>query len=40
MEENRKYFFLSYLLDLIELLEQKFYRDSNLRVKLTYGSVK
>ena len=38
MEENQKYFF--YLLDLIKLLEQKFYPDSNLRVKLMYESVK
>ena len=33
-------FFLPYLLDLIDLLEQKFCQDSNLRVKLTYESVK
>ena len=36
MEEKHKYFFLSYVLDLIDLLEQKFYQDSNLRVKLMY----
>ena len=29
-------FFLPYVLDLIDLLEQKFYQDSNLRVKLMY----
>jgi hypothetical protein len=33
-------FFLSYVLDLIDLLEQKFCKDSNLRVKLMYESVK
>ena len=33
-------FFLTYVLDLIKLLEQKFYPDSNLRVKLMYESVK
>ena len=32
--------FLPYVLDLIKLLEQKFYPDSNLRVKLMYESVK
>ena len=35
-----KIFFLSYVLDLIDLLEQKFCPDSNLRVKLMYESVK
>ena len=35
-----KIFFLPYVLDLIDLLEQKFYQDSNLRVKLMYESVK
>ena len=33
-------FFLPYVLDLIKLLEQKFYPDTNLRVKLMYESVK
>ena len=33
-------FFLPNVLDLIDLLEQKFYRDSNSRVKLMYESVK
>jgi hypothetical protein len=33
-------FFLPYVLDLIKLLEQRFCRDSNLRVKLMYESVK
>ena len=33
-------FFLPYVLDLIKLLKQKFYPDSNLRVKLMYESVK
>ena len=33
-------FFLPYVLDLINLLEQKFYPDSKLRVKLMYESVK
>ena len=33
-------FFLPYVLDLMDLLEQKFCRDSNLRVKLMYESVK
>ena len=33
-------FLLPYVLDLIKLLEQKFYPDSNLRVKLMYESVK
>ena len=33
-------FFLPYVLDLIKLLEQNFYPDSNLRVKLMYESVK
>ena len=37
MEENQNSF---YVLDLIDLLEQKIYRDSNLRVKLMYESVK
>ena len=37
MEENRKYFLL-YVLDLIDMLEQKFCQDSNLRVKLLYES--
>ena len=32
-------FFLPYVLDLIKLLEQNFYPDSNLRVKLMYESV-
>ena len=40
MEENRNYFFLLYVLDLIDLLEQTFYPDSKLRVKLMYESVK
>ena len=40
MEENQKYFFLPYVLDLIDLLEQKFCPDSNLKVKLMYESVK
>ena len=40
MEENQKYFFLPYVLDLINILEQFFCRDSNLRVKLMYESVK
>jgi hypothetical protein len=40
MEENQKHFFLPYVLDLINMLEQKFGRDSNLRVKLMYESVK
>ena len=35
-----KIFFLPYVLDLIDLLEQKFYPDSKLRVKLMYESVK
>ena len=35
MEENQRY-----VLDLIKLLEQKSYPDSNLRVKLMYESVK
>ena len=33
-------FFLPYVLDLINMLEQKFYPDSNFRVKLMYESVK
>ena len=33
-------FFLPYVLDLISMLEEKFYPDSNLRVKLMYESVK
>ena len=33
-------FSLPYVLDLIDLLEQKFYPDSKLRVKLMYESVK
>ena len=33
-------FLLQYVFDLIDLLEQKFYRDFNLRVKLMYESVK
>ena len=33
-------FFLPYVIDLIKLLEQKFCRDSNSRVKLMYESVK
>ena len=33
-------FFLSYVLDLIDLLKQKFCEDSNLRVKLMNESVK
>ena len=40
LEENRKYFFLPYVLDLIDLLEQTFCPDSKLRVKLMYESVK
>ena len=40
MEENRKYLFLQYELDLMDLLEQKICRDSNLRVELMYESVK
>ena len=32
--------FLAYVLYLIDLLEQKFYRDSNLRIKLMHESVK
>ena len=35
-----KIFFLLYVLDLIDLLEQNFCPDSNLRVKLLYESVK
>ena len=34
-----KNIFLPYVLDLIDLMEQKFYRDTSLRVKLTYASV-
>ena len=37
---NFKKNFLPYVLDLMDLLEQKFCRDSNLRVKLMYESVK
>ena len=37
---NQKYFFLPYVLDLIDLLEQNFCPDSKLRVKLMYESVK
>ena len=33
-------FFLPYVLDLIDLLEQKFCPDSKLRVKVMYESVK
>ena len=33
-------FSLPYVLDLPDLLEQKIYQDSNLRVKLMYDSVK
>ena len=40
MEENQKYLFLPYAIDLIKLLEQKCCQDSNLRVKLMYESVK
>ena len=40
MEENRKYFFLPYVLDLIHHLEQNFCPDSNFRVKTMYESVK
>ena len=40
MEEFQKYFFLPYVLDLIDLLEETFCPDSNLRVKLMYESVK
>ena len=40
MEENWKYSFLSYVLDLIHLLEQKCCSDSNFRVKTMYESVK
>ena len=39
-EGKSEIFFLPYVFDLIDLLEQKFYRDSNLRVKLMYESVK
>ena len=39
MEENQN-FILPYVLDLIDLLEQKFCRDSNSRLKLMYESVK
>ena len=39
MEENRKKNFLPYVLDLIHLLEQKFCRDSNLRVKTMFESI-
>ena len=38
--KNFKNIFLPYVLDLMDLLEQKNFRDSNLRVKLTYESVK
>ena len=38
--EKLEIFFLPYVLDLIDLLEQNFYRDSNLRVKMMYESVK
>ena len=40
MEKFQKYLLLIYVLDLIDLLEQKFCLDSNLRVKLMYESVK
>ena len=41
MEEIQKIFFYRmYVIDLIDLLEQKFCPDSNLRVKLMYESVK
>ena len=40
MEENWKYVFLPYVLDLIHLLEQNICPDSNLRVKTMYESVK
>ena len=33
-------FFLPFVIDLIELLEQKFCPDSKLRVKMMYESVK
>ena len=33
-------FVLPYVLDLMDLLEQKYCRDSNLRVKLMYESIK
>ena len=39
LEEFQKENFLSYVLDLMELLEQKFCRFSNLGVKLMYESV-
>ena len=37
---NFKNIILTYVLDLIDLLEQKFGQDSDLRVKLMYESVK
>ena len=39
MEKDQK-LFLPYVLDLINILEQNFWQDSNLRVKLMYESVK
>ena len=35
-----RFFFFTYVFDLIHLLEQKFCPDSNLRVKAMYESVK
>ena len=40
IEAFQKIFSLPYVLDLMDLLEQKFCRDSNYRVKLMYESVK
>ena len=40
MEENQKKKLLPYVHDLIDLIQQNFYQDSNLRVKLMYESVK
>ena len=37
---NLEIFFLPYVFDLIDLLEQEFCPDSKLRVKLMYESVK
>ena len=39
MAPTSEIFFLPYVLDLINMLEQKICRDSNLRVKLMYESV-
>ena len=36
MEENQKYFSLPYVLDQIDLLEERIRRDSNPRVKLMF----